>query len=235
MIGTVMDIETTSWLKFDTVDGVSQLSDNSEILEVGYINIDMNTKEILTHGVLYFYKPYFNIESEAQKVHGLTREFLKKYEQDFEKNLIALNAMIQCTCLIGKNSEKFDIPFIKAFIKKHAGVKFDIEDLTFKLGMKKYNNSGTVFYSNTLHSLDLQSAYKERFKSLWFDMYGYPLQPGKKGTLEQYVSVIPNGQLATDTIYSHLDKDRVTGAHGALYDCVMTYVVWADARNHNVV
>jgi len=128
MIGTIIDIETTGWLKFETnpTTGVSTLSDESEILEIGFINIDMQTKKILTHGTLYFYKPYFHVESQAQSVHGLTREFLKQYEGDFNKNMIALNSLIQSGCLIGKNSEKFDIPFIKAFIDKHMGRKFDI-------------------------------------------------------------------------------------------------------------
>lgn len=234
MIGTVIDIETTGWLKFNTVDGVSQLSDESEILEVGYININMDTKQILTYGTLYFYKPYFNVESDAQKVHGLTREFLKQYEQDFEKNLIALNSLIQCTCLIGKNSDKFDIPFIKAFINKHAGVKFDIPNLVFKLNMNAYNG-GKVIYEDTLYAMDMQTIYKERYHSLFYDKYHYPLPPGKKGKLEEYIDVIPIGQQVVDHVYNGFTKDRVTGAHGALYDAVMTYVVWVDAYNNGLI
>lgn len=234
MVGTVIDIETTGWLKFNTVNGVSQLSDESEILEVGYINVDMNNKEILNHGTLYFYKPYFNIESEAQKVHGLTRDFLQKYEQDFEKNLIALNTMLQCTCIIGKNSAKFDEPFLKAFIQKHAGHKFDISDLAFRLNMNAYNG-GKVIYENSCYSLDMQTIYKDRFHSLWFDKYKYPLAPGKKGRLEEYIDVLPNGQKVVDYVYDGFDKDRTTGAHGALYDAVMTYVIWVDAWNHDLL
>jgi DNA polymerase III epsilon subunit-like protein len=229
MIGTVIDIETTGFLKFDTINGVSQLSDNSEILEVGYINIDMDRREILTYGTLYFYKPYFNIESDAQRVHGLTREFLKQYEQDFEKNLIALNSMIQCTCIIGKSSNSFDIPFINAFIKKHAGYKFDIEDLSIDLNMSAYER-GKVHYVNSYYADDMQVLYKDRYHDLFYEKYGYSLMKNKKGKLEEYIDVIPNGQHAVDVIYGNLNKDRVTGAHGALYDAVMTYVVWADGN-----
>lgn len=234
MIGTVIDIETTDWLKFNTVDGVSQLSDNSEILEVGYININMDTKAILTYGTLYFYKPYFNIESPAQQTHGLTRDFLKQYEQDFEKNLIALNSLIQSTCLIGKNSDKFDIPYIKAFIKKHAGDKFDIPNLVFKLNMDAYNG-GKIIYEDGLYAMDMQTIYKTRYHSLHYDKYGYPLAPTKKGKLEEYIDVIPNGQAVVDYVYNGFEKDRVTGAHGALYDAVMTYVVWVDAWNNDIL
>ncbi len=235
MIGTVIDIETTGWLKFSTINGRSMLDDNSEILEVGYLTINMDNKKILKHGTLYFYKPYFNVESDAQKVHGLTRDFLQKYENDFERNLIALNSLIQCTCLIGKNSDRFDIPFIKAFIQKHAGDKFDIPNLVFKLNMDAYNG-GKVIYEDTLYACDMQSIYKERFHSLFYDKYGYPLVPNKKGTLSEYIDVIPNGQKVVDYVYDSLeDKARVTGAHGALYDAVMTYVVWVDAWNNNLL
>lgn len=233
MIGTVIDIETTGFFKFDIVDGWSVLSDNSEILEVGFLNIDLDTRKILTHGTLYFYKPYFDVESDAQRIHGLTREFLQQYEKDFNKNLIALNSLIQSTCLIGKNSNKFDIPFIKAFIDKHAGDDFNIPALVNKLEMKTYTG-GRITYNDSLYALDMQSVYKPKFHERYFDKYGIKLTPGKKGTLEQYIDVIPSGQEAVDIVYNSLSKDRVTTAHGALYDAVMTYVTWCDARNNNL-
>lgn len=260
MVGTVIDIETTGWLKFEMVDGISTLSDDSEILEVGYINIDMNTYQILTYGVLYFYKPYFYVESQAQETHGLTREFLEKYELDFDKNLIALNSMIQCTCIIGKNSDKFDIPFVKAFVAKHAGDKFDIPSLVFRLKMKAYSG-GYVGYNDTIYPCDVQVIFKEKFHDLYYDRYTYwqmklcdgrltpedeiaylqkmghtidyddlmahpPLSNRKVGTLSDYIAIIPDGQKCVDFVYDSFKKDRITGAHGALYDAVMTYIVW---------
>lgn len=233
MIGTVMDIETTGWLKFGMVNGWSTLSDESEIIEVGYLNINMDTKKILTHGTLYFYKPYFDIESPAQQVHGLTREFLAPHENEFTSNLIALSSMIQCTCLIGKNSDKFDIPFIKAFIEKHAGDKFNIPDVVTRLNMKGYNG-GKVGYDDSLYPLDMQTIFKDRYHDLYYDKYKVPVASSKRGKLEEYIDVIPGGKEATDLVYESLSKERVTGAHGALYDAVMTYVVWCDARNHKL-
>lgn len=230
MIGTVIDIETTGYLQFDTSSGRSQLADTSEILEVGFLNIDMESRDILTHGTLYFYKPYFFIESPAQAVHGITRDFIRQYEDQFEMNLIALNSLIQSTCLIGKNSDKFDIPFIKAFISKHVGDDFNIPELVRQLDMKAYNG-GKVRYEDTLYALDMQTLYKDRFHELYFDRTGNKLPPNKKGTLEQYIAVINSGQEAVDYIYGDLNKERVTGAHGALYDAVMTYIVWCDACN----
>ena len=290
MIGTVIDIETTGWLKFEVnpTTGVSTLSDDSEILEVGFMNIDMNTKKILNYGTLYFYKPKFRIETQAQEVHGLTRDFLKKYEGDFEKNMIALNSLIQCGCIIGKNSEKFDIPFIKAFIDKHMGRKFNIPTLVAMADMKKYNG-GTISYSDTLVALDLQTIYKQRYHKLYDKRFGIALGKGediqanikefedknglivnqdavttytikhnqcissgistvtyplperpmlsaqKRGKLSDYIEVIPFGHEAVKAVYDRLEnKARITGAHGALYDVVMTYVVWCDALNNKL-
>lgn len=231
MIGTVIDIETTDWLKFNTdASGWSQLSDTSEILEVGFMNINMDTRKILTYGTLYFYKPYFNVESDAQMTHGLTRDFLMQYEGKFEENLIALNSLIQSTCIIGKNSDTFDIPYIKAFIEKHAGDDFNIPDLVLKLDMKAYGG-GKVRYNDTLYALDMQKIYKERFHDLYYDIHKQKLAPQKRGTLSEYIDVINHGQEAVDIVYGGMQKDRVTGAHGALYDAVMTYVVWCDACN----
>lgn len=284
MIGTILDIETTGYLKFMTLpDGTSVLSDESEILEVGFINVDMKTCRPLTHGVLYFYKPYFNVESEAQSVHKITRGFISAYEDKFQQNLIALNALMQNAIIIGKNSERFDIPFIEAFINKHGGTKMNIPHLVKKVGMKGYYG-GTVSYDKDLSSLDMQSVYKNRFKKLYADKYGvklgynvifeeslnkfeqglgikldnaqistlrgthdmliglsrmdtvYPipskqaLSAQKRGTLTEYVDVIPNGRHMVDTFYESLTKERYTGAHGALYDCVATLVVWLEAK-----
>lgn len=233
MIGTVIDIETTGWLKYSTASGESLLDDHSEILEVGYMRIDLDTKKIYGYGTLYFYKPYFFIESDAQRIHGLTREFLKQYEDQFMMNLVALNSLIQSTCIIGKNSNKFDVPFIKSFIKKHGGDVLDLPNVVALLDQKSYNG-GKIRYNDTLYAIDLQECYKERYHDLFREKYGVICSSTKKGKLSDYIDVIPSGREAVDFVYGGMEKARETGAHGALYDCVMTYVVWCDARNNKI-
>lgn len=284
MIGTVVDIETTGFLKFQQdAEGRSILSDDSEILEVAFMNINLTTCRPVNYGVLYFYKPYFNIESDAQRIHGITREFIQKYEDKFEENLIALNSLLQSSLIIGKNCNAFDIPVMKAFIEKHAGKKFDIPALVAKADMKGYNG-GKVTYVNDMYSIDVQSCYKERFHQLYANKYSlrlglevnfedaiakfeeglgvklgsdqisvlrnvhnqyiqarqtnriYPipdkqaLSDRKRGTLSEYIDAIPRGKEMANAFYGTLDKDRVTDAHGALYDCVETFIVYLDAR-----
>lgn len=230
MIGVVIDIETSNWYKENPITGT--LEDSSEILEVGYIRVDMNNGKIIDCGELYFYKPYFQVESSAQEVHGIQRSFLEQYEGDFRKNLIILNSIIQRTCLIGKNSSKFDIPYITEFLRKHSGKQLDITRQVMYSNIKTY--AGEYMSYNALeYSIDLQEVFAETFRNLYFQKYGVELSNRKKGKLEEYIDVL-NMQAAVDTVYAQLPKKRVTRAHGALYDAAMTYIVWLYCKAHQL-
>lgn len=222
MIGVVLDIETTNWYSISPHTGT--LSDDSEILEVGYIRVDMDTCQVIDCGDLYFYKPYFMVESEAQKIHHITREFLEQYEGDFRKNLVILNGIIQRTCIIGKNTEGFDIKYIKEFLRKHSGNQLDIAQQVMYSNIKTYDGN-YMGYDVVEFSLDMQKIFAPRFRELYYQKYKVELNSRKRGTLSEYIDVL-NMQNAVDQMYAGLPKKRETRAHGALYDAVMTYVVW---------
>ena len=221
MICTVIDIETTGFWKCDP-----NLTnpDYAEILEVGYIRINSDDLSILDSGTLYFYKPYFQIENKAQQAHGLTREFLQKYEKDFDLNLIKLYCLIQQTQIIGKNCDAFDIPFINAFINKHSKGYLDINSQFLLADMKDYNNK-TFYYHKEFGSYDVQKIFQYTFRDWVEQKTGERPHVNRTGQLGEYMDVIPGAREEVARIYDSLPKDRVTGAHGALYDCVMTYVV----------
>lgn len=230
MIGLITDIETTGYKKITN----GRLDDGSEILEVGFIRVDMDTAEIINSGTLYFYKDYFRVESEAQKVHGLKRSFLEQYADKFDNNLIILNSLIQQTCIIGKNSDGFDIPFIKEFILKHADDALDIAHAVYKAKIKSWEDNKTqVFYSSDAYALDLQSYFKQEFHKLYHEKYGTYLNQRKIGTLEEWVDVL-GCKPEVDALYASLPKERETGAHGALYDVCMTYYVWKYCKEHEL-
>lgn len=230
MIANVIDIETTGLLNFvPDATGRNTLSDDSEIIEVGYITINTVTLEILNHGVLYFYQPYFKIESEAQKIHHITREFLEPYEKDFTKNCMALNTMIQQSYIIGKNSDRFDLIYIDAFLQKHLPECYKMDSIVNGLGINGYNG-GKVYYSMRQFSCDVQKVFSASWKDLYAKKYGE--RPRRAGRLEEYIDAIDGGKDLVDKIYNGFtDKARNTGAHGALYDCCMTLVVYAYSRN----
>ena len=213
---TIIDIETTGFLKRDS-EGTLM----NDILEFGYINVD-NSFQIVNYGTLYFYEPWFNVESDAQKVHGITRQFLQQMNPDTLSNAAAMVAMLTNTTIVGKNTDGFDLPFIKAWVKKLFDNNFDIARTTEVLKMKGYNG-GTVYHFDDSQSLDLQKLYGPIWRS---ELQDSGVAVGnKRGSLTDYIMAVPGGMDAVDSIYNELVKDRETRAHGALYDCVMTYII----------
>lgn len=234
MIDLVLDIETTGLLKgpglgdpYDENTGF--LKDDREILEIGYLRVDDDTEEILSSGTLYFYKPYFQIENEAQRIHGLTRGFLKQYEGEFERNLIMLNSLIQKTCIIGKNSTGFDVPYIKGFIDKHGRGQINMNNVVTWTAVKKIDGTGVLNYSPWLYQIDVQDTFRKTWREMYMRKTNQIISAQRKGTLMEYIDILEK-QDELDSIYASLDKDRETGAHGALYDSVATYIVWKECR-----
>lgn len=236
---TVLDIETTGLFKFDANNVLIP-----DVLEVAYAFIDTEDMLIHKHGVLYFYRPEFDVESSAQEYHGLQREFLKQYEDQFNENLIALAALMTNATVLGKNSEKFDIPFINRFIEKYTGKAYDVERITDYAEMKNYDKTGNIFHENYVQSIDLQKIYAPiyRLKSYYAKLgklddlvnnkvpksewSGLHFDERKRGKLYEYVDLTPGAREMIDSVYGSLEKDRSTKEHGALYDVVMTYVMY---------
>lgn len=244
MLYTIIDIETTGLMKFDENSDLIP-----DLLEFSYLQVDSTTLRIIKNGTLWFYQPFFDIENEAQEIHHIERKFLMQYEDQFEENLIALASIMTNAVIMGKNSRKFDVPFIKHFIAKYKGNKYDIEDLTTRLAMKTYDGHGRVYHENNISHIDIQDLYApvyrvktcmkelgrigefysedftaEKFNSI-HDTY---CDNRKRGKLTEYLDMMPNGYAMVDEIYNSLSKDISTGAHGGLYDAVMTYVIWLD-------
>lgn len=195
MIFTIIDIETT---------GFNREYDN--ILEVGYIKTNQNC-ELLGHGSFYFYKPQFKVESQAQSVHNLTRDFLEEHESDFNISMAKLYTMMYNGLIIGKNNASFDIPFIKSFIRKHSGYLDDLEIMGY---------------------VDLQTYFTEAYQQWYYKTYGVGTR--KKGTLTELVHMIGHKDEEMRASFTKLFPDCPrTGTHSALYDVYMTYLLLVDA------
>ena len=201
MLFTVIDIES---------NGLIGKVNPVEVLEVGYMQVNEHF-DIIRHGVLYFYQSSFNIENEAQAVHGLTREFLEQYEDEFDDNLVRLYTLLERGFLVTKNGDKFDIPVLQRFIARHAPhlASFDPAD-------PKPIHVGA--------SLDMQTFYTPKYRAWYEKTYGEKTRG--HGKLGQLMDVI--GYTQEDiTAEFHLtvgDTDR-DQAHAALYDVFMTYLL----------
>lgn len=194
MIYNVLDIETT---------GFNKSIDN--ILEVGYIRVN-NKCEILGHDTLFFYKPEYQIESPAQEIHHLKRNFLEQYEKEFYKNLAVLYTLMSNGLIVGKNSDRFDIPFIQEFLRR---------------------NMGYIMPPTIAGSIDIQEEYKEIFQDWYFRKY--KISTNKKGKLEELI--IMNGH-KTITLKEEFEKlfpeCPRSSIHSALFDSYMTLQLLKD-------
>lgn len=233
MIGLVLDIETTGWLKID--QRTATLPDSSEILEVGYMRIDTETFEIYDYGELYFYKDYFQVDgTEAQRTHKLQSSFLRQFKDDFDLNLIKLNSLIQQTAIIGKNSAKFDIPYIDEFIQKHSSGVLHMGSIINKASIKRFDEGGYLNYNPWFISFDIQEVFADTFRNLYYAKYKELLSGRRTGQLEEYIDVT-NLRGEVDKLYNSLEnKKRIGGAHSALYDVCMTYVIYKYCIENNI-
>jgi DNA polymerase III, epsilon subunit and related 3''-5'' exonucleases len=202
MLYTVIDVET---------NGLS--TQFSEVLEVGYIQINKK-REVIRKGEIYFYRPEWTIRNAAFEVHGLTEEFLNEKcpdEETFCSNLVKLYTLMYKGIIIGKNSDKFDIPVITNFLRRYAkGVPSIV----------------------IMATLDLQTLYAPKYREYYKAMYGEVTR--KSGKLEELVCM--TGLLQEDIKKQFsLEMGEVQGqvkAHGALYDAYMTLLLLNYAVEH---
>lgn len=248
--GLVIDIETTSYLKtnsvFRTTDGRAidfntasvqerangawrdELADDANILSVGYLRVDLDSNNIIGAGTLYFYKPHFNVEATTH-VHGLTREFLSTYESEFDKNIAKLEALMLNAVVIGKNVKAFDIQFIRLFLQKYRG-DFSLYQFINSIGMQTYDKTKLRIF-DTMTTLDVQSIFAPVYRKLCAHIYGVELSNKKKGSLEDYVNL-----LATDPNFSiqpvleeanaFMKDEYQVHLHDAFYDVCATWLVY---------
>jgi DNA polymerase III epsilon subunit-like protein len=191
MIYTILDIETTGFSR-----------ENDDLLEVGYMQVNKQL-EIIRSGSLYFYKPEYKIESQAQSIHKLTRSFLCKHEDEFDDNIVSLYTLMHQGILIGKNSNRFDIPYLEAFFRRNAFCLFPV------------THKGL---------LDLQPYYGPKYKKWYETKTG--LSTNKLGSLTELIEMIGLTQEQVQQQFREVFKgeERVQ-AHSALYDVYMTYLL----------
>lgn len=116
MIYTVVDIETT---------GLNKAYD--DIIQFAYMMLDENLNVIRSE-ILYMYYPEMRDSTEgALNLHGLTRDFLKQYEKDFETNVRKMYSILARSNVITHNGDSFDIPFCRIWLSK-----FEMPDVTIE-------------------------------------------------------------------------------------------------------
>lgn len=177
------------------------LSGGDEILSFGFMRIN-SMFDVLASGTLYFYKEGFNVSKyPACTVHKLTEGFMKSKEKDFNDNIKKMYSLCYMSNIIGKKSTSFDMPFIKNFIERHCPTLEPLE----------YNKTFDV-------QKEFSPIYQERTGN------------SKKGTLTNYIDLLGITQNDIKRVYDSLPTkdDSNMHMHGALYDCVATYLVFKE-------
>lgn len=103
----VVDIETT---------GFSKQYDH--IVSFAYAEFSEDMSTLLDSGVLYYYKEGMSWSTQAEAVHGLSRQFLSQYKDDYSDNLKTMFKKVARANLIGFNNNTFDDPFISSFLHR---------------------------------------------------------------------------------------------------------------------
>ena len=108
MIYTVFDIETTGLSKYEC-----------GIVQFAYIRLNNNLTPVKC-GAFYLYPPEnkFRWDADAEKVHRLSREFLKENAIDYDVGMAQIYALLQYSNVITYNGNTFDIPFTSNVLQK---------------------------------------------------------------------------------------------------------------------
>jgi len=100
------DIETTGLI-----------TGHDEMLEFSYLVMDNSLTNVIDRGAMLFYHPTQRASHpKAFEAHGLTKEYLQQFEEEFYDNLAKTYKVFTKSNFIGFNSERFDIPFITTYL-----------------------------------------------------------------------------------------------------------------------
>lgn len=142
MLYTIYDLETT---------GLSKST--SEVCQCAILRVTQNLTPVEAHSY-YFYHDGMHWTAGAERIHGLSRDFLKQYADQFDANLLHMYAALQRGNLVGYNSDAYDnelatsylarcgLPYLQPAISydvmniwgKEFGHKLKLTELTEKLG-----------------------------------------------------------------------------------------------------
>lgn len=104
MLYTIFDIETTGLSRY-----------NDDICQFAALTVDENLVPVRNQNY-YLYHKDMPWSVDAERVHGISQDFLKKYEDQYEHYLRAIYATVQYANLVGHNSDGFDIPFVQEYM-----------------------------------------------------------------------------------------------------------------------
>lgn len=122
-----IDCETTGFCR-NSLDPVVNNNERYQAIAWGIVVTDTTTyKPIETHYFEIKYDGVSNWSNEAEKVHGLSIDYLDKFGIDEEEFVVAFAEIVlkhfgpdNCVYIAGNNISTFDYPFLWHTLRKHG-------------------------------------------------------------------------------------------------------------------
>lgn len=153
----VFDVETT---------GLSTTS--CDIVQFAYIMFDSNNMFVKAENLYYYYEG-MSWSDEAEAVHGLSREFLKQYEDQFRANLLKMYSVLNRCNVVGHNAVKFDCPFVKNWLSRFglSEFQFGIQQDTMT-AFKPITKRSRIKLTALSELMGVKPEFVKQFADDWF-------------------------------------------------------------------
>ena len=103
----VFDLETT---------GLSSMQ--NDIIQFSYIMFDSNNMFVRADNLYFYYEGMSWNQEVADISHGISLDFLKTQADKFKENVIKMYTVLNHANVCGHNSNSFDCPFVKNWLKR---------------------------------------------------------------------------------------------------------------------
>lgn len=157
----VFDLETT---------GFSSVS--SDVIQLAYIVFDSNNMFVKAE-TLYFYYEGMSWSEDAYNVHHIPLDFLRKHKDKFRENLIKAYSVLNHANVIGHNSEDFDCPFIRNWLRRMgiAGLEFGVRNDTMK-AYRPLTRKARIKLTALCRMMNITDDIVNQMTQIWFNDSG---------------------------------------------------------------
>ena len=154
----VFDLETT---------GLSSMQ--NDIIQFSYIMFDSNNMFVRADNLYFYYEGMSWSQEVADISHGISLDFLKTQADKFKENVIKMYTVLNHANVCGHNSNSFDCPFVKNWLKRMglSDFEFGIQQDTM-LAFRPYTKRARIKLTKLAAMCGLSDAEVDYATKLWF-------------------------------------------------------------------
>ena len=154
----VFDLETT---------GLSSMQ--NDIIQFSYIMFDSNNMFVRADNLYFYYEGMSWSQEVADISHGISLDFLKTQADKFKENVIKMYTVLNHANVCGHNSNSFDCPFVKNWLKRMglSDFEFGIQQDTM-LAFRPYTKRARIKLTKLAAMFGLSDAEIDYATKLWF-------------------------------------------------------------------